>query len=102
MKLVYTNPNGALVGSARNILEDAGIAVTLKHEHSGGYPGLLGVYPELWVVNDSDQQRAIQLIESALSPADAEEWLCGHCNEKNDASFELCWNCKRDKGCVGH
>lgn len=97
MKLVYTNENSALVGSEKNIVESAGISVTLKNEHSAAYPGLLGAFQELWVVDDSDHQRAVRLIESALSPADAEEWICNHCEEKNDASFELCWNCKHDK-----
>lgn len=99
MRRVYTNENRALVGNAHNILERAGIVVTLKNEHSGGYPVVLGhgTWPEIWVVDDSDYQEAVRLIESALSPADAEEWICSGCKEKNDASFELCWNCHQEK-----
>jgi len=96
MKLIYTNENRFLVGNAKNIVENSGMEVILKNEYAAGGTGELSpldTWPELWVVNDSDYEKAVKLIDSALSPENATEWRCGNCSEINDASFEFCWKC---------
>ncbi len=53
MKLVYTNENRFIVNNAKNIVEAAGITVTLKNEFSVGGIGELSAFDawlELWVV----------------------------------------------------
>ena len=100
MKLVYTNENRFLVANARNVLQNAGIAVSLKNEFAVGGVGDLApidAWLELWVLEDKDYQQALQIINSALSNKDSEEWVCPYCNEKNDASFEFCWSCQNEK-----
>jgi hypothetical protein len=94
MKLVYTNENNMLVNLAKNILENEGMEVALKNEH-----GSTGMHPqfmflELWVKNDADEEKAKSLIAEIENRPDAEEWECVKCQEKNDASFEICWNCQ--------
>ena len=99
MKLVYTNENLFLVGNAKNILETHGIEVMLKNEFAQGAIGELSAFdawPELWLVNDTDYEKALEIIESASSNHGATEWICNHCQEKNDASFEVCWKCQND------
>lgn len=96
MKLVYTNENRMIVGNAKNLLDAAGIEVLLKNEFAAGGLGDLPVFDtwmEIWVSDDADYQRACELLESALSDQAAAEWLCQPCGERNDASFELCWQC---------
>lgn len=96
VKLIYTSENRFLVGNARNIVENSGIKVIVKNEYAPGGVGELSpmdTWPELWVVNDCDYEAAMQLIEKAVNPENAQEWRCRQCNEMNDASFEYCWKC---------
>jgi len=47
MKLLYTNENRLLVNNVLNLVENAGIAISLKNEFAGGAAGLL-VPHETW------------------------------------------------------
>ena len=96
MKLLYTNENPTIVANEKNIVEANGIDVVLKNEFTAGRvtPGYIGL-PELWVVNDAHYDQAVNLIETSSSIEGAVEWVCAKCNESNDPSFELCWNCQR-------
>jgi hypothetical protein len=100
MKMIYTNENRFLVANAKNILESNGINVIIKNEFASSAMGEISAFDswvEIWVIDDSDYERAFTIIESSLSKQDAIEWQCGQCAENNDASFELCWNCQKEK-----
>ena len=105
MKLIYTNESLILVGNAKNIIENSGIEVVLKNEYAAGGAGELSpldTWPELWVANDSDCERAVALIQNALNPNDGQEWRCNNCGEPNDPSFDFCWKChseNTESGC---
>jgi len=96
MKLIYSDENNITVNHAKNILENAGILVMLKNEHTstGMYPQFM--YLELWVMNDSDQDKALELISTLKTNSTSVEWHCPECEEENDSSFEICWNCKHE------
>jgi hypothetical protein len=99
MKMVYTNENRFLVSNAKNILELQGIDVTLKNEFASSVIGEVSAFDawvEVWVLNDADYEEACSIIESSLSKDGDKEWVCSGCNEKNDASFEICWNCQSE------
>ncbi len=99
MKKVYTNENRLLVGNARGLLEAQGIEVSLRNEYVSGVTGEVPVFetwPELWVVNDRDYERACQIINGAFNDAPGEPWQCDRCSEENAASFEFCWHCGAD------
>lgn len=103
MKLIYTHENRMLVSNAKNIVENAGIEVSLKNEYAAGAAGDLAVFDtwlELWVVDDADYEKAKYLVEKSLSSSAATEWVCKVCNEKNAGSFELCWNCQAENHCA--
>lgn len=96
MKKVYTSENRFLVSNARNILEAAGIEVTLRNEYAGSAMGELSpidTWMELWVVRERDYERACVILDEALSDSTAPPWTCASCGEVNDAAFELCWQC---------
>jgi hypothetical protein len=99
MKMIYTNENLFIVGNAKNILESHGIDVILKNEFSSGVVGEVSAFDawiEIWVQNDSDYEKAFKIIENSLSTENAAQWRCDQCKEDNDASFEICWNCKTE------
>ena len=99
MKLLYTNENRLLVSNIKNIVEYAGIKVTLKNEFAGGGVGELSTidsWLELWVV-DSDYEKASKVIASCINSDNTQGWFCSKCAEKNDASFDFCWSCQTER-----
>ena len=99
MQLVYTNENRLIVGNVKNILEAEGIEIVLKNEFASGAMGEVSPFDtwvELWVRNDSDYERAVSIIENAVQMGNGAEWFCRKCHEKNDGSFEICWNCQAE------
>ena len=99
MKLIYTNENHFLVSNARNLLEANSIDVQLKNEFISGAAGDLSpfdTWQELWV-EDNDVSKAKALLLSLTEPNAATEWSCPECGEANGASFEICWNCQKER-----
>lgn len=96
MKMVYTNENNILVNSAKNLLVHNGLSVSVKNEHNstGGHTLLANM--ELWVNHDADYADAMALLSALDNTDTSAEWVCAKCNETNDASFEICWNCHND------
>lgn len=101
MKLIYSNENPFLVNNAKNILENHDIEVTLKNEFASGAAGVLApidTWVELWIINDVDEDKAKIVLTQALKKQGEHDWFCSQCQEKNDASFDACWQCQNDKG----
>jgi hypothetical protein len=97
MKKLTTSTNLVEINHYKNVLESEGIACRIKNEHLGSIVGeipFLEVWPELWVVNDLEYDRAKQLLDKAIvgeSPAAA--WQCKKCGEQNEGQFAACWKC---------
>jgi len=96
MKMVYTNESNILVNNAKNLLGNEGISVSVKNEHvsTGAHPHL--AYMELWINRDSDYAKAMELLATVDSKEPSKDWMCSECNETNDSSFEICWNCRME------
>lgn len=82
----------------KNILTSEGVASFIQNEHLGSIVGEMPfqeVWPELWVRNDLDYDRALQLIDSATigSESPSASWHCEHCRSENEGQFAACWNC---------
>ena len=109
--LIYTHPNGIMVGLVRSYLESHDIRCDLKNEILSGGMGELApidCWQELHVSRVADRERAAQLVkvfreqqgdtdrkehQKGQGPGD---WLCRYCSELNGKNFELCWQCGRD------
>jgi hypothetical protein len=96
--LVYTARILAAVANVQNALEANGIPCVVRNEFLNAGSGQLPVaecWPEVWVTNDGDAERARKLIAEAIevsaSPAGA--WRCTRCGEEVDAVFARCWSC---------
>ena len=100
MRLVYTHENKLILHSAKNVLELNGIKCFLKNEHSASAACNLGITntdAELWISNIEDYENAVSLVEKEIAnPSSKAPWTCNKCNEENDGSFELCWNCRNE------
>ena len=100
MKLVYTHPNHIVVAQARSSIELAGIKCTLRNEYASGAIGELApidVWPELWVANDRDFERATLLLERSHAAIQEADWMCEQCGSASPATFELCWHCAGER-----
>ena len=97
MKMLYSNDNTFLVSNLKNIIESHNISTFIKNEFAQGAVGEISAidsWPELWVLNDADFDEAMKIVASSQISIKGEDWLCKNCIEKNDPSFEICWNCQ--------
>mgnify|MGYP000137802073 FL=1 len=101
MKRVYSHDNPFLVFNIRNILENNGVRCEIKNDimsSAAGEAPPIEVWPEVWVIRESDYQRADQLIEEAIhGDPKATSWFCQNCSETNAPAFELCWKCGEER-----
>jgi hypothetical protein len=97
MKKLTTSPSLITINHYKNLLESEGIACRIKNEHLGSIVGempFVEVWPELWVINDLDVDRARQLIdEDITAESPGVTWKCKRCGEENEGQFGACWNC---------
>jgi hypothetical protein len=97
MKRVASAESLAEIGHFRNVLEQNGIACTVRNEQLSGALGevpFLECMPELWVLHDGDAARAEAMLQELRSDATGgENWRCPKCGEQNESQFAACWNC---------
>jgi hypothetical protein len=81
----------------KDFLLQQGVETVILHDllsgAAGGVPA--NIFPTLYVLEQQDLKRARELTEQFLSqsPSKGEPWVCEVCGERNDAGFEVCWNC---------
>lgn len=102
MKKIYVHIELARVGHYQSILEEHQIPSTIKNEHSAigvGEIPFIEVWPELWVINDEDFEKATQVLKEYHDNREAlvEPWICAHCNTNIEYGFEECWSCGKMK-----
>lgn len=98
MKKVTSSDSIVIINHYKNILTSEGIEAFIRNEFLGSIVGEMPfqeVWPELWVRNDLDYDRALQLIDTnnVLEESAGQAWRCSGCGEDNEAQFAVCWNC---------
>lgn len=100
MKKVYSCSDHFQLSAFKTELDIADIRYLVKNEFSHGAVGEIPInesWPQLWVLNDEDQEEAKKLcldLEKKLLQPLLTEWTCNFCGEVNVASFEVCWQCQ--------
>ena len=87
-----------IIFNLKNVLEAAGIEVIIMNEFASSGAGDLATFdtwPEIWIENESQFSQAQQIIDDIVYNPKDDYWFCRGCQEKNDAAFQLCWNCGR-------
>lgn len=98
MKKVFTHENRMILFNMKNLLEGEGIETVVVNEFAGGGVGDLPAFdtwPELWVRDNAEAERAQSILRAVTAAGNAEPWFCRGCREANDAAFRICWNCGR-------
>ncbi|HEY8520056.1 MAG TPA: DUF2007 domain-containing protein [Gammaproteobacteria bacterium] len=90
MRKVFRSKAPTEATLVRNLLVEEGIDARLFGGETP-YPGVLNI--EVWVTDDADAPRALELIRRTFSDEERPAWRCAACGESNPASFELCWSC---------
>lgn len=82
-------------------LEQYGIACTIRNEALANTIGNHYGWPELWILHDTDDTRAMQIIDAWQSAGtdsdEADIWTCLNCGERLEEQFDSCWNCGNSK-----
>ena len=83
----------------RSLLTAAGIRTHLFNEYAQGGLGDLpaaSVYPEIWLDEERDLERARRIIEGyEKKQLTGGSQRCPACGEDNPRSFGICWNCQQ-------
>ena len=100
---VFEDFDIALVGHYQSVLEANGIATFMKNRFgtsgSGELP-FVEVVPQLWVLDDAEEDRARALIDDLAQSGEAvlsEDWVCPKCGTTLEAAFTECWKCSAAK-----
>lgn len=100
MKELFRERDITRVSYYEMVLKGEGIQTIIRNQHLT-MAGLTEIpipefFPALCVVDDSDYERAVELIRAHLEEsrnASTEEIPCPSCGELNPGNFELCWSC---------
>ena len=95
MKMLFASPQSQEVELLRNALDKAGIQCEVRNENAYAFFPGAEFYPELWVLNEGDFQKAAEL-RDALWKAEstgANSWICRVCGEESERQFTACWKC---------
>jgi len=73
MKKIYTDTDIIKMGYYKSVLESNGIPVYIKNEALSGLAGAIPsgeVWPELWVMNDKNTEKAVSLLNGIENNTD--------------------------------
>ncbi len=102
MKKLTSADSIITINHYKNLLESEGISAEIRNEHMStifGEVPFTEIWPELWIKNDLDFDRALQLIDLATyDESPTESWRCPKCGEDNEGQFGACWNCGANRG----
>lgn len=98
MKKVTAADSLLTISHYKNLLVSEGIPAFIRNEHLGSIIGEMPfqeVWPQLWVENDLDYDRALELIDAVnvINESPQTPWLCESCKAENEGQFAACWQC---------
>ena len=98
MRKIYTSDNSIIIGHIRQVLENHAIPCVIRNDFLIGGAGELPVnetWPEIWVTDDRDFDRARALVDGVVTTAHLCEppWRCASCGEPVEGQFTDCWRC---------
>ncbi len=105
MKKIYIAGNPVDAHLLKGLLEGENISAEVRGEFLYGVRGELPITPDtcptVWVQDDSDYDRAMELVTTfqGVENTNADEagvWRCG-CGEENENQFTECWSCGKSR-----
>ena len=98
MTKVHSAPHPFVLENLRNVLQLEGIASEVRAPYLGAARGDIPAtecWSELWVLDDQQAGRALEVIQAAQEPLgeDGAMWKCKVCGEEVEQQFGACWQC---------
>lgn len=106
MKRIFASQDRAAISIVQGLLADEGIDATIQNENmsaiSGEVPFTLAM-PEICVLRDEDEARALAVVERFASGDGRNQgltkpWKCPSCDRMIEGQFTACWKCGTPKG----
>ena len=102
MRKIYSSDNFMLIGHLRQVLENNHVRCMVRNEHLIGGAGELPpieCWPELWVNEDFQFERARALVDAYVSDQSRTRhaWRCPCCGEPAEGQFTDCWKCGAER-----
>ena len=103
---VFEDFDITLIGHYQSVLESNGIATFMKNQFGTSGAGelpFIEVIPQLWVLKETDAERARTMIDELHEPANhipMQAWDCPSCGTPQEAAFTHCWKCSTAKAAV--
>ena len=102
MKKLYVSQSLIDVESRKELLDQEEIPCTIKNQCSamlGGEVPFVEVFPELWVLQDEDLEKATALLQDweEAQPLETTCWTCSGCGEIHTKEFTTCWKCNQER-----
>ena len=90
-----------MTGHVKSLLENSGIECIDRNQYLSGGKGELPInecWPEVWVVNDANKDRALKIVASVITDEQTSKsaWACD-CGETIEGQFSACWQCGKDR-----
>ena len=97
MKLLHSSIDLSIIGHLQTVLANEGIECWIKNQNLTGGIGELPpneCWPQLWIHNDADYSRAMEIVSPIISPTapGKSSWKCA-CGETLEGQFDSCWQC---------
>jgi hypothetical protein len=97
MQRLYSSSDPLLIGHLKTVLEQHHIGCFTKNAYLLGAAGELPpteAWPQLWVEDDADFERAREIIAGVLEEdGGGPPWTCRRCGEESEPQFAECWRC---------
>jgi hypothetical protein len=97
MKKVTSVDSLVTINHYKNLLIAEGIEAFIRNEHLGSIMGEMPfqeAWPELWIKNDLDYDRACELLDESIKyESPSRPWRCRKCGAENEGQFAACWKC---------
>ena len=105
MKKVYLANDLSDAHLLKGFLEGENIETEVQGEPlwklRGEIPITQDTCPSVWVINDADYDRAMELVSTfnegeSATPVAGKTWRC-RCGEENEGQFTECWSCGKSR-----
>lgn len=96
MKRVLIAPTLLDAQLAVDALSSLGIATHILNANASGALGevpFMQAQPEVWVDDDSEEEKAREALAALRNAPALAETICGRCGESNPGNFQSCWQC---------
>ena len=77
-------------------LRAAGIRCEVRNTTLSGALGeipFLECAPQLWLADERDEPRALEILQEFRRPSSGPGWRCAGCGEESEPQFGTCWKC---------